>query len=78
MAAQLKLRHFEVSAKTGKRVSELFDEILDILLQHMRREEEFVESTREKLKDLNTIQEEGVEPRGEGDHQPISLRTRAL
>jgi hypothetical protein len=50
-----------VSAKTGKRVSELFEDILDILLQHMRKEEEFVESTREKLKDLRTIQEEGVE-----------------
>jgi hypothetical protein len=53
-----------VSAKTGKRVSELFEDILDILLQHMRKEEEFVESTREKLKDLRTIQEEGVEVAG--------------
>ena len=45
-AAQLKLRHFEVSAKTGKKVNELFEDILDILLQHMRKEDEFVESTR--------------------------------
>lgn len=33
LAALLKLKYFEVSAKTGKRVSDLFEEILDVILQ---------------------------------------------
>lgn len=76
-AAELKLRHFEVSAKTGRKVSELFEEILDIVLQQMRREEEFVESTREKLKDLHTIVEEGVEPKPESK-PPLALGSRTV
>lgn len=33
LATLLKLKYFEVSAKTGKRVSDLFEEILDVILQ---------------------------------------------
>lgn len=76
-AAELKLRHFEVSAKTGRKVSELFEEILDIVLQQMRREEEFVESTREKLKDLHTIVEEGVESKPDSK-PPLALGSRTV
>lgn len=33
LANLLKLKYVEVSAKTGKRVSDLFEEILDVILQ---------------------------------------------
>jgi small GTP-binding protein len=78
-AARLKMRHFEVSAKSGKRVGDLFEDILELLLEERKKEEQFVESTREKLKDLRTIQEEGVEaPRDEAREGPITLKSRAL
>lgn len=44
----------------------------------MRHEEEFVESTREKLKDLHTIQEEGVEVSKPEQKRPMALGGRAL
>ena len=37
IAAELKLKHEEVSAKTGKRVNELFENIIDIILDDRKK-----------------------------------------
>jgi hypothetical protein len=50
-----------VSAKTGKKIYELFDDILDIILTERRKEDDGVETSRQKMKDLRTIDEQGVE-----------------
>jgi hypothetical protein len=51
----LGLKHYEVSAKSGRKVNELFDDILDVILTERRKEDDLVESTRHKMKDLRTI-----------------------
>lgn len=59
MAKELKLYTDEVSAKNGKGINDLFANIVDVILNSRKKEEEFVESSRQKMKDMHTIIENG-------------------
>jgi GTPase SAR1 family protein len=37
LASQLKLKYYEVSAKTGKKVNDLFDEALEIVISKIQK-----------------------------------------
>jgi len=59
LARELKLEYEEVSAKNGKGINELFTRIVDIIASGRKKEEEFVETSRQRVKDMRTIVETG-------------------